>query len=306
MTSVAPDPGNATSPERRARRLWRLLEPIHALVYFTPDARARFEAAGLKGFWMGYFASRSAPLGPVGPEVVEALFYVFHPAMVSRALPDAWTLSSPEVVLEVRYQLAEDTLRQALGELAESDEVARAAELAVAVAKAAPRAGRPLAAAWAALPVPPADQPLRQLWWAATVLREHRGDGHMSSLLQAGIGPCAALVLAGAAGGLGPDGAAILQAMRRWPDADWQAATRDLTDRGWLDSDVALTDAGRAAHRGVEDATDRLAAEAFAARDEAEIDTLISSLRPLARRVADSGIIPIPNPIGLDPSPDQT
>ena len=49
------------------RDFWRLLEPIHAVVYFSPEPLAALREAGYRGFWMGYFANRAAPLGPVGP-----------------------------------------------------------------------------------------------------------------------------------------------------------------------------------------------------------------------------------------------
>ena len=199
----------------RARRFWRLLEPIHGVVYFAADARERFDAVGLRGFWMGYFASRSAALGPVGPEVVTAAFYVFPPAMVERAIPAAWTRSSPEAVLAARATLADATLRRALGPRADGPEVAVAAPLAVALASAAPLGGRTLAAAHAAVPTPAEEVPLGGLWWAATVLREHRGDGHVAALLTAGVGPCEALVLAAATGGYGDDGATLLQTSRQ-------------------------------------------------------------------------------------------
>ncbi|HET6298785.1 MAG TPA: hypothetical protein VFG33_35785, partial [Kribbella sp.] len=77
--------------ENRARRMWRVLEPYHAITYFAPDTRQATDALGLRGGWMSYFACRAAPLGPVGPELVAAVFYNFHPDMVARALPDAWS-----------------------------------------------------------------------------------------------------------------------------------------------------------------------------------------------------------------------
>ena len=139
--------GGRDQVTRRARQLWQLLEPVHGVVYFAPEARARFEEAGLKGFWMGYFASRSAALGPVGPDLVVATFYVFNPGMVARALPDAWDLASPEAVLDARSELADTTLRSVLGDLAIGPDVETAAELAASIARTAPRAGHPLGAA---------------------------------------------------------------------------------------------------------------------------------------------------------------
>jgi hypothetical protein len=303
MTSAssASQPAQPT-PGQRARRLWQLLEPVHAAVYFAPEAKARFEDIGLKGFWMGYFASRAAALGPVGPEVVQALFYVFSPAMVSRALPDAWQLSTPEAVLSARSELAHDSLRAALGDLADGDEVRTAAEIAVPIAQAAPPAGRPLAAAHAALPVPPDDQPLLQLWWAATVLREHRGDGHMATLLLGEIDPCAALVLAAAGGAAGPQGAEVLRNSRRWTEDEWRAATERLVLQGLVDESGGLTDDGRGARVTIEVTTDRAAAVAYTPWDDAELDRLTTALRTLVSRIVTSGAIPFPNPVGLDPS----
>ncbi len=71
-----------------ARRLFDRFEPVHALTYFAPEARAAYDEAGFRGFWMGYFAARSAPLGVVPAEVVTAVFYNFARTHVARAL--AW------------------------------------------------------------------------------------------------------------------------------------------------------------------------------------------------------------------------
>jgi len=286
---------------RRARQLWELLEPVHGVVYFAPDAQARFEAVGLKGFWMGYFASRAAALGPVGPDLVVATFYVFNPGMVARALPDAWNLAAPEVVLDARSELADATLREALGDLATGPDAEAAAELAGSIARTAPRAGHPLGAAHGALP-PPGD-PLGKLWWAATVLREHRGDGHVAALLTADVDPCAALVLAAKNGKFGPQGEGLLQTSRKWTDQDWVAATGRLIERGWVDAGSGeLTAAGRASHESIEDATDRAAASAYAPYSGGDLETLVQALEPLVTRIAETGALPLPNPIGIDPT----
>src|SRR5579883_3046917 len=94
-----------------ARRARQMFETYHAMIFFAPEARQAFLDLGLKGFWMGYFASRSAPLGSVSAAVVTALFYHFHPAMVARALPDAWSIASPEQILQARLQAADVALR---------------------------------------------------------------------------------------------------------------------------------------------------------------------------------------------------
>src|SRR5664279_754521 len=155
--------------ETTARRLWQLLEPIHAVVYFSPEPLAALRAAGYKGFWMGYFANRAAPLGPAGPELVQALFYNFTAERVSRALPTAWSFAGPDVALQARLVGSEAALRRQLSDLAEGPEVAHAAELAWKAAASAPVEGRALYAANRALPEPA--EPLAKLWHAATLLR---------------------------------------------------------------------------------------------------------------------------------------
>ncbi|HJR24213.1 MAG TPA: hypothetical protein VJ804_01985, partial [Acidimicrobiales bacterium] len=79
-----------------ARRLWLVGEPIHALTYFAQPAFDAWAAAGIRGFWRGYFATRAAPFGPVGPAVVTASFFGFAPAMVERAIPSVWEQASPD------------------------------------------------------------------------------------------------------------------------------------------------------------------------------------------------------------------
>ncbi|HEU4782219.1 MAG TPA: hypothetical protein VFS83_02655, partial [Ktedonobacterales bacterium] len=174
------------------RAMWKVLEPYHAMIYFAPEARAAYSEAGLKGYWMGYFASRSAAMGPVGPEVVAATFYNFHPRMVARAIPDAWRFASPEQILAARYDSADAALRRLLGDAAEGPEIEEAAELANRAASACEVAGRPLFAAHSAHPWPEAAH--MRLWHATTLLREYRGDGHVAALLAGGIDGCEAHV----------------------------------------------------------------------------------------------------------------
>ena len=92
--------------------------------------------------------------------------------------------------------------RALLGELIGSPGLAEAAGLAREAALAAATAGRTLAAANADLPWP--DEPHLVLWHAINVLREHRGDGHISALLAAGLDPCQALVSFAAVGAAPP------------------------------------------------------------------------------------------------------
>jgi hypothetical protein len=135
--------------------MWTCYEAVHAVTYFTPESREALEAAGLRGFWRGYFAGRAAPLGPVAAAPVTALFFNFAPSMVGRALPDVWSRAAPQEVLRARRAGATAALRRLVeGMDAAVEETTALAELAVAHADTA---GRALAAANAALAVAHAD-----------------------------------------------------------------------------------------------------------------------------------------------------
>ncbi|MGB2920080.1 MAG: hypothetical protein WBC15_07790, partial [Mycobacterium sp.] len=95
-----------------ARRLFDRIEPVHAVTYFAPEARSALDELGYRGFWMGYFAARSAPFGPVPATVVTAAFYNFTPERVAKALPAAWDVAPPADALRAREQSAVAALRR--------------------------------------------------------------------------------------------------------------------------------------------------------------------------------------------------
>ena len=97
-----------------ARELWHRLEAVNAVLYFDDGPRQALAAAGFRGFWMGYFAARAAPMGPVAAPVVTATFFNFQPAMVDRAIPDAWSFGSPRGALDARRTSTAATLRRLL------------------------------------------------------------------------------------------------------------------------------------------------------------------------------------------------
>ncbi|TDW89481.1 hypothetical protein EV137_3275 [Kribbella pratensis] len=279
----------------RARRMWKALEPYHAITYFSPETRKATDALGLKGGWMSYFGCRAAPLGPVGPEIVAAVFYNFHPAMVARSLPDGWTYATPAQLLEARLTAVDNAVRRLftesdLGQAA----FGRAAELGRRAAELAPVAGRPIAAANAALEWP--DEPHLVLWQATTILRESRGDGHVAALVAADLTPCQALVTLSAAGGPSKE---IFQLNRRWSDEEWSAASDDLRSRGLLDTDGRLTERGRAVRQQVEDTTDSLADQGWRALGDELAAELHDLVRPLSAVLMSDGLIPADNPMAM-------
>ena len=274
------------------------MESIHAVTYFSPEPVGALVDAGYRGFWMGYFAGRAAPLGAAGPEVVAALFYNFAPARVARALPDAWGFAAPEVALERRLTGSVAALTRAFGARGDLDhdlsaDVDVASELARRVARSASPDGRALFAANAALAWP--DDPLAALWHAATLLREQRGDGHVATLVANGITGRQANVLQAAAGNTSRD---VMFVARDYDDGEWAAIVAALGERGLVTGENELTDEGAALHTEIERRTDELALVAFDCLDDDELERLGAALRPLAAAVAATGDLPALTPMG--------
>jgi hypothetical protein len=291
---------------RAARRMWTLFEPVHVVTYFSAEALSAFTGAGLRGFWRGYFAGRAAPLGRVDAAPVTASFFNFAPSMVARALPAVWELITPEDALAVRTAGAVAALRRLLG--GQEDRAAAAADMLLRATDGLDCAGRVLAAANAARTVKEdgkgGGEPLARLWHAATVLREHRGDGHFAALVAAGIDGCEALALRTAAANGEADAARPtreqLRPLRGWTDEEWDQASARLAERGWLDADGTVTPDGAAARQAVEDATDRAAARPWAGLGTVATGELAELLAPIAQACAAE--LPFPNPVGV-PTP---
>jgi len=280
-----------------ARRMWRALETLHMTVYFAPEPRDAYRRAGLRGGWMGYFASRSAAMGPASAEVVMATFYNFHPRMVRRAIPDAWGFAPPAEVLAARFAGADAALRRLLGRWVDGPEVAEAAALGRQAMDGLEPSGRPLFAAHAALPWP--EVPHLALWHAATLYREFRGDGHVACLTVEGIDGCEAHVLAAGAGQLP---GSYLREFRGWSEEEWAAAVGRLRDRGWVEADGSLTEAGRVARERREGRTDDLSMPPWRRLGEGGCVRLLELLDRPVRLVVQGGGVPFPNPVGL-PAP---
>lgn len=272
------------------RPFWQGIEVIHDVVYFGDDIRERFDAIGLKGWWMAYFAHRSAALGTPDPKTVTALFHGFAPRLVERALPDAWSLADRDEILATRLQLAIDRLTPAIDPDAIDTDVARLAKDLEAIVEGLDFAGRALAAAHASLPRP--NDPIARLWWAATVLREYRGDSHVAILVAAGLDGAAANALA-VADGRAP---ARQQEARGWNDEEWMAAYEHLRRRAWTDEYGQITEPGKAARAQIEDATDRVSSACFDEEMQARAITTERALVDLARAVNSAGAVPFPNP----------
>lgn len=279
----------------RVRQMWHLLEPLHAVLYYAPEA---FEEAAALGYgtderWPSYFPYRAAPLGEVGSGRVTSAFYSFSPRMVTEHMESAWRTANPDQVLKARERAVDRAYRAIFGARISSPELARAASLARRAAEAANTAGRPLAAANAELAWPEA--PHLQLWHAATILREHRGDGHLAALLVADLDPVESLVSFAAIG------AASVERFesRGWSPEEWAAACQRLVGRGLLTESGTATDVGRELRRQVEQHTDELAAAPWRALGPDAVGQLADLVGEFWVAVLGSGLLPSETTLGI-------
>ena len=275
-----------------ARRFFDRFEPVHGVTYFAPEARAALDGLGYRGYWMGYFAARSAPLGMVPPEVVTAIFYNFAPERVAKALPAAWQIAGPEAALRARQESAVAALHR-YGITADEN-ISVAAKLAGKAARQAPLDGRPLFAANRALPWP--DDPLAALWHAATLLREQRGDAHVAVLAAAGISGRECNVLHAAAAGVPRD---YIARTRDYDDEAWRHHEQRLAERGLLNDDGSITAAGQELKDTIESTTDALSLSALDALSDDEVEALFQALTPITRAVVAGGDVPPMTPMNL-------
>lgn len=276
-----------------SRRMWHQLEPVHAALYFAPQA---FEEAAKLGYdvesrWPSYFAWRTAPLGAAGPALVTSTYYSFSPAMIAGIVPGIWQTASPEQVLESRLVAMDRTLRDMLGDAVL--DAKEAAELAIEAAESVDVEHRTMTAANLDLPWP--DEPHLALWQACTVLREHRGDGHLTALQNAGLDGCEALVSFAAVGA-----APVANfAGRGWSEQEWAQAQERLQARGLVNADGTATEAGRALRDQVERTTDELAARPWRTLGEEKAERLAQLNLPFLGAVFEAGILPMTSTLGI-------
>src|SRR3984957_20853659 len=262
---------------------------LHSLIYFAPETEHYLTGVGLRGNRIGYFAGRAAPMGAVGAGVVAATFYNFNPALVARSIPDAWELATPATVIDARYVAVDAALTRLLGEdvLASADMLTLAELVRAAAARCTPE-GRPLYAGNADLTWP--DAPHLVMWHALTLLREHRGDGHISALAVAGLSGIEALVTHTKTGkGFLTE---FAKPSRGWSEQEWEAAEAGLTARGLVGGDGALTEAGQALRARVEAETDRMAAAPWQHLGDERTEEVIRIAKALSRAVTAAGAFP--------------
>ena len=266
--------------DRTARRMFELVEPIGMLPYSADEPNDAMFALGFTNSWDTYFAGRAAPLGLTGPEVVDALFYNFAPGEVARHIPQVWRTTTPDAAIAARRAGCAAALRRALRDDVESPAFARATELLTRAATSAPVQGRPMYGALLALPVP--EDVAARLFHAASLLREHRGDGHIVALRVEGVGGAEAHALLALDMGLPAERFGRLHHL---PAAHIAAVVGGMRERGLIGADGWLSEQGRAVKARVEERTDDLAAEPYRCLDTDELAELTACLEPIAARL---------------------
>ena len=261
-----------------ARRMFELVEPIGVIPYSADEPNEAMFALGFTNYWDTYFAGRAAPLGLVPAEVVDALFYNFAPGEVARHIPKVWRTTTPEAAIAARQMGCVKALRRILGDHVGSAAFARACELLEKAATSAPYEGRPMYAALRAVPVP--EDVVARLFHAASMLREHRGDGHIAALMTEGVGGLEAHVLFALDLGMQAEN---FGRVNHLPAAQLATVVDGMRHRDLVGDDGWLTEQGRVVRQRVEALTDSLAAKPYQSLEPDELDELVATLEPLAQ-----------------------
>src|SRR6478609_8624025 len=236
---VAPGPQQEEETmNSMARRMFGLVEPIGVIPYSADEPNEAMFALGFTNYWDTYFAGRAAPLGLAAAEVVDALFYNFAPGEVARHIPKVWRTTTPKAAIAARQTGCVKALRRILGDRVDTPAFARAAELLIKAATCAPFEGRPMYAALRAIPIP--DDVVARLFHAASLLREHRGDGHIAALMIEAIGGLEAHVLLALDIGIP---ARTFGRIHHLPSAQLGDLIDGMKDRGLVEDQATFTSA---------------------------------------------------------------
>ena len=285
----------ATDFQEKARRLRNAVEPVAAGVYFAPEAHQAYQGLGFGGSPVtqdgvarpdlkAYFTSRGACMGQVPGEVVAAAFGCFNPQVVVPGVRAGWRVTSREAILEARERAAAAMLQRVLGDKPEG--LGRVAGLLRHAADAAAWAGRPIYGGLRSLGFP--GHPLGEMWRAADLLREHRGDSHVIAWAVGGADAVEILLLAEQWWGLP---ARAYTPTRGWTGKDMDAGFGRLQSRGLMTGGEQLTDAGRAFREEIEVRTDELERPVLDALGD-DLDELLEHLDAWSEAIIAAGSYP--------------
>ena len=289
---AAPDPATVRSV---SRRLWNLIEPLASSVYFVPEVQAAYAGLGLDDYGASYFTSRSACMGQVPGAVVAAAFGVFNPAIVVPSVERGYQVTTAAALVEARLRgqvQALDRIFTTAGVMPEPGAMKRAAEIMWRAAHGVATsgegfAGRPLFAGLYSLGLP-GDGGLGDLWRAADVLREHRGDSHVLAWAAMHLSAVEVTLLTELWWG-GRTGRYIRT--RGWDQAAIDEGIASLQARGFLTAgdDPQFTGAGEEVRAVIEEMTDQGETLVVASIGD-DAPELFAILEPLAAAIlADGG-----------------
>jgi hypothetical protein len=267
------------------RRLGALVEPLAAAIYFSAEAQQRYEALGLN-YFEGYFCSRSACLGAAPWRVVCAAFAAFKPAIVEQAVTQGWHKTNPDDLLAARLDGAREQMAARIR--ATDAEVVRIADLMLDATDGVDVSGRTLFAGLVGLPVPGPDDPIGRLWRAADRVREFRGDGHIAAWAPH-LDSTEVTTLTEPWWGI-ELGSYVWT--RGWDDDDVTAARKRLADRGLVEADGSITDAGRELREGIEVTTDAATLPVIDRLGD-NLDELFAALEPWSEALRGPGAYPV-------------
>jgi hypothetical protein len=269
--------------DQRTRTLRNVCEPIGANVYFAPEAFANYSALGLAAdYGPAYFCSRSASMGTCSGMVVASAFGVFSPAVVVPAVDKGWSITTREPLLKARYVGATASLRRLLVE-PDARSLARAVELLQRGLAVADHAGHALYSGLRSLPFP--DDPVGRLWRCCDMVREHRGDSHISVWTKALVQPIEIQLMSELQMGMPLK---TYSATRGWTVQQMDDALDGMRAKGWVEGD-AFTSEGRAFRDRIESDTDAMETPIVDAMGDG-FDELIGILRPWAVAIVKVGI----------------
>ncbi len=285
------------------RTLSARLNSFHSAVYFSEAVGEAYTRLGFETRMTANIGARCAPMGRVSHGVVAATFYNYSHSFIAAVVPEVWEKVSPEALIRARFDGVSahlDTLFGERDDIALLTEAAR--ELTTTLRPVIANmdfSGRALAAATAE--VMAAHEPrtaFEQLWDLATVAREFRGDGHVASLVTAGVPGIEALLLDVATGASFRPRAA--QRTRGYTDEEWRSAQGRLAGAGLITVEEdergydlpTITEAGRELKEQVEALTDATVRTAWEVLDDEQIEGLLSPSRTLTKVLAHSGVFP--------------
>jgi hypothetical protein len=279
-----------------ARRVWDVLEPIAANVYFSPEVHGALEKLGFGGGTPGpngihypdgpaYFISRGAPLGDqVSGDLIAAAFGVFKREMVRGVVQVGWSIApSREAVLDARQEGAVTSLRRMLGM---PEELGWVTDVLRRMIDAGPFEGRHLSSGLLDLGIPDND-PMAAFWRAADIVREHRGDSHIAAWITADLDACEIGLLTD------PWRGQPLKSWvrsRAWSEEELEAGCERLRSRSLLAGDQ-LTDTGMQLREDIETATDQQERRMVEAIGD-DADRFFTILDGWAQQVVDQGGYP--------------